>query len=784
MSESDKTNELDSYGVWVKTPPKTIDSSTDSTATEEDTFNIDTDLPDFSDLDVIDDSANMADAYDNDDTALSAEELSAITQSTSGEANVFEDAAEETPVTEPEVTDTSSDEEAVLSGQEEEISLDEFITDGVFETGPDEDKIREKEAAKAAESPAEEEPAEEEVSLDTFGAEDTNVSETPDSLDEPVITEEEPAAQSGSDDIFDIDLSFDDAPAADVSKSADFAPVEDTPVSEEINEDNPAGTESVDLSEFGLDDLNSSDSDSSSDSAADDGMESVDLSEFGMDDSSEEETPARPAQEDTVAEETPAAEAPVEAPSEEDDFTVVADDDDVPLEADSVTEAKPEAGFTADGDDDFDVDAIMGDVTDENGNTVSIGSQEDSLVREVADIPEEDAAPEIVSEEIEDLSANTEDNSLDISEDIPDTFEEETSALLDDTPAVPETTGANAAEFAETIKAPILEETEVEEKPSTQMTAIFDQIVGELSSLKTEIASLKSEFENLKNNNAVAETAPQEENTGFFSGTDEDDTIALSSDELDNILNTADVTEAPTTEDMGMEEDAPSAEDIILPESSDSEETTAERSFVNSDEIEPESELPEESILGSAETDVEIPDEDFSEGSDLSMDFANETLEEPALDEINIDMNEPEAEAELPDEISVPKTDDILVESSSTDLMDSVTSQDDDLDVADTLDDVAEDSLDATEDYKAINTPEPTISETLTDEKLDYLAQSADTDMAEKETLPSDLKTEIKSVLSYMDQLLENLPEDKIAEFAKSEQFDTYKKLFKELGLA
>ena len=50
--------------------------------------------------------------------------------------------------------------------------------------------------------------------------------------------------------------------------------------------------------------------------------------------------------------------------------------------------------------------------------------------------------------------------------------------------------------------------------------------------------------------------------------------------------------------------------------------------------------------------------------------------------------------------------------------------------------------------------------------------------------LSGDLKTEIKSVLSYMDKLLENLPEDKIAEFAQSEQFETYKKLFKELGLA
>jgi len=49
--------------------------------------------------------------------------------------------------------------------------------------------------------------------------------------------------------------------------------------------------------------------------------------------------------------------------------------------------------------------------------------------------------------------------------------------------------------------------------------------------------------------------------------------------------------------------------------------------------------------------------------------------------------------------------------------------------------------------------------------------------------LPSDLKKELKNILSYMDQLLESLPEEKIEEFAKSEYFDSYKKLFKELGL-
>ena len=55
---------------------------------------------------------------------------------------------------------------------------------------------------------------------------------------------------------------------------------------------------------------------------------------------------------------------------------------------------------------------------------------------------------------------------------------------------------------------------------------------------------------------------------------------------------------------------------------------------------------------------------------------------------------------------------------------------------------------------------------------------------AKTETLPSDLKEEIKSVLSYMDQLLENLPEEKIEEFARSKHFEVYKKLFEDLGIS
>jgi hypothetical protein len=51
------------------------------------------------------------------------------------------------------------------------------------------------------------------------------------------------------------------------------------------------------------------------------------------------------------------------------------------------------------------------------------------------------------------------------------------------------------------------------------------------------------------------------------------------------------------------------------------------------------------------------------------------------------------------------------------------------------------------------------------------------------EDLREDVKSDVKSVLSYLDQLLEALPEDKIKQFAQSEYFGVYKRLFEELGL-
>jgi len=50
-------------------------------------------------------------------------------------------------------------------------------------------------------------------------------------------------------------------------------------------------------------------------------------------------------------------------------------------------------------------------------------------------------------------------------------------------------------------------------------------------------------------------------------------------------------------------------------------------------------------------------------------------------------------------------------------------------------------------------------------------------------SVPEVLKDELKAVLAYMDKLLVSLPDEKIQEFAESEHFEVYKKLFEELGL-
>ena len=84
------------------------------------------------------------------------------------------------------------------------------------------------------------------------------------------------------------------------------------------------------------------------------------------------------------------------------------------------------------------------------------------------------------------------------------------------------------------------------------------------------------------------------------------------------------------------------------------------------------------------------------------------------------------------------------------------------------------------DDLEAFADGELTIAE---DENPSDSADKLADDSGEFSAIPVGLKNELKNVLSYMDHLLESLPEEKIEEFAQSEYFDKYKKIFKELGL-
>ena len=247
---------------------------------------------------------------------------------------------------------------------------------------------------------------------------------------------------------------------------------------------------------------------------------------------------------------------------------------------------------------------------------------------------------------------------------------------------------------------------------------LLKQIVNDLSGLKNELNSLKNDFAELKSHNSLDPSAPKsaggeysdsnKENTGFFQSDDSDETIALSGDELSNIVNSSDiyeddkdsqeetVTEEPVVEDsvepvdeelsitetsLDFQEEQNKTQETSLPsdeenailknedfvneETSENQETplsSDEESPIleSEDSLKNEMDFNDENPFGSVNESIEIPEEVDSQ-SDLSIDIDDTSLEEPDLNQID------EEESE---DISIPKVqdfspDDMFVESSS-----------------------------------------------------------------------------------------------------------------------
>jgi hypothetical protein len=334
----------------------------------------------------------------------------------------------------------------------------------------------------------------------------------------------------------------------------------------------------------------------------------------------------------------------------------------------------------------------------------------------------------------------------------------------------------------------------------SQTTSILLKIEEELLSIRQELTALKNELSGLKLP-AVAVEKPEPETpsetrpAGFFEE-DEDETIALTGDELDNILNTADITEE-TGEGTTLAEEG----DLLLqPQDSSleiAEEIPTERGDIISTEearvpvIESAKPEAEEDILD--EIEIDIPEEE------LSLDEPAEAEEEIALEESEISLELPEIE-DIEEEPASSLSEEPLTED-LTALEEEISADIDQIASGESLEEeIAEEELDLTElpeDISALAETEE--EETILDnvQEIEIVVPPAEEEPAEpraagKKTppdleaisaIPNVLKEEIRSVLAYMDQLLESLPEDKIQEFAESEHFEVYKKLFEELGL-
>ena len=295
---------------------------------------------------------------------------------------------------------------------------------------------------------------------------------------------------------------------------------------------------------------------------------------------------------------------------------------------------------------------------------------------------------------------------------------------------------------------------------TNEETTVLRKIAEELTSIKDEITTLKSELNNLKSVDTTASQVEESvqsgddagevsiptsqndsENSGFFADDDTDESIALTGDELNNILTTADFTE----EKSGVDEDHPVNDDSGEPEEVKTEDVDEGISDFEKELLEnDEKTFDEEKAFEDPAYDTvepvpitKIEDTNYLDGEDEAL-----SAEELAIDE-----------GEIPE---IDFNDEVLVEPEETEISDTIK----DLDIN-------------------AKTPEiDTVTQEPTEEK------EPEVEKEDNGVFTEELKGEIKTVLAYMDQLLENLPESKIEEFAKSEHFHVYKKLFDELGLS
>lgn len=735
MSDSTDTNELDNYGVWVKKPPKDIMPDTDGPDITDDSFSLDSldaDLPDFDDID-----------------------------STAGS---------DPDVTEP-VFDIPS-----------EDSLDDPFA-GVDFGNNDETQ----ENVPAA---AEPEVAEDNFSLDEITLDDIDFDTEP--VSEP--SQESTASEEAADEV-----------------SSDFE-ITETPETSLETETVDIDLDSMEDGEIDLDNFLSDDSSSSGSTE-----ETVDLSSFGMDDSSTDSVNL-------------------------DDFLDGGEFSDLNSTGTGTTQKSEEI---------VDEDPLNINLSfDETANSFSVEEEsEESLDNEDGSSDGERTTGDDIDTESIDLAefGVDEENGLMTMQGPEDAINQAKDETVNyDLKVNVDTDEGTTVSMSDVIAGTVNKEPEIEEEVETEEVIqtennavmeeagmsvagqqILQQLMGELTSLKNEIKDLKSELTDLKSQESdlSIDTPAEEENTGFFTDGGEDDTIALSGAELDNILNSAEFLEETANTEEAEDTTSAVTEDTVISDQIEESVISEDTEEIISD-TEPEIETVSNGQFATTiDEDVFSDSSIFEEPADDNVIIEDPVIEESITEEPVIETSEEiieenEISEELPDEIEIPRIDDIstdseIIVSEDSSLTIDTTGIDDEIAISpidemfeddtsiesnltsDKLSYISEDKdnpvepeTTAEESIGDLDLPspslddideEPVIEETIIEEPVQPQVIS---EPAPNGEIPGDLKQEIKSVLSYMDQLLENLPEEKISEFAQSEHFVTYKKLFQELGLS
>ena len=382
---------------------------------------------------------------------------------------------------------------------------------------------------------------------------------------------------------------------------------------------------------------------------------------------------------------------------------------------------------------------------------------EEEIVSDEINIEEDIITDEPTFEDDKTITEDSFDDSLNLSEnDFEDFTEESEESDLPDEISIPKEEDDGIITVDDVISEPITDgfmaETAVDESEVFDDFNIEDTIntVDEDNSLSDESfdifeEELKDDFGTIGTENEDDVTITEETEDNFDSVDsfgDVDDFGTSVSSESEEIEENIDFTssEDEVTQNEVFEEE------IIQEEITDSFDIA--ETFEEEPEIEENSEIEDEIVSEEIDDSFNIADSFITE-----TDFGTEDIDDSFGITENF-VSEPEVEEQNDEVVTQP----IVPEEPFTF---------DETEIAEN-EEIVEDSIN--------------FEEQIVDTSDDF-AENTETVPAEPE-MNSELKRDIKSVLLYMDQLLENLPEDKIMEFAQSDEFATYKKLFNELGLS